>query len=299
MEKGKLVGLIGTYVDDSLLAGTHRFLTSAQKSLKYFDSRTVESNRMAFSGITIISTTNGFKLSQLQYHAKLNPLPQNASFELFASRRAQFAWMMHTRPDSCFAISMSSQVTTDKYDKDSILFLNRAIKHVRANPSELFYPKLDLCSLHLRTYADASFATNPDGTSQLGYIVLLCDERDLCAVLHYSSFKARRVTRSILGAEVYAFTDAFDCAFSFKHDLQKMLNKEIPLRMFTDSKCFFDVITKNSTMSEKRLLIDVQVARQAYERMEITEVGLITTDTNPADSFTKITKSYTLTSIIK
>lgn len=70
--------------------------------------------------------------------------------------------------------------------------------------------KLDRKPLHLRVYVDASFASNADCISQLGYIFLLADKSGKCNILHYASYKSRRVRRSVLGAEVYAFADAFD-----------------------------------------------------------------------------------------
>jgi len=39
----------------------------------------------------------------------------------------------------------------------------------------LSYPPLDQDSIHLRVYADASFSSNDDLSSQLCYIILLCD----------------------------------------------------------------------------------------------------------------------------
>lgn len=59
----------------------------------------------------------------------------------------------------------------------------------------LKYSKLYKYSLNLRVYADASFATNDDLSSQLGYIVLLCDRFNCCHVMDYVSRKSRRIVR--------------------------------------------------------------------------------------------------------
>ena len=63
---------------------------------------------------------------------------------------------------------------------------------------------------HFRPYADASFATNYHKSSQLGYIVLLADKFENANILHYISHNSKRVASSVLGAETYAFADAFD-----------------------------------------------------------------------------------------
>jgi hypothetical protein len=44
----------------------------------------------------------------------------------------------------------------------------------------LRYPKLDKESLRLRVYADASFASNRDETSQLGFVIFLADKHEQC-----------------------------------------------------------------------------------------------------------------------
>lgn len=58
--------------------------------------------------------------------------------------------------------------------------------------------------------------------------------------------------------------------------------------MFNVSKQLFDVITKASHTSEKRLMIDIAAVRQSYGREEIYHCGLVSSEDNLADSFTKI-----------
>ena len=96
------------------------------------------------------------------------------------------------------------------------------------------------------------------------FIFLLCDQSDNANALHYASYKSRRAARSVLGAETYAFTDAYDFAYCAKRDLEKIFKRSIPLAMFTDSKSLFDVNTKWSQTQERRLMIDLQAVRDAY-----------------------------------
>ena len=123
-------------------------------------------------------------------------------------------------------------------------------------------------SLDLRVYADASFANNDDDSSQLAYIVLLCDNTERCHVLSYGSRKSRRVVRSIMAGELYAFSHAFDSTFIIKHDPESDYNPIIPLIMLTDSKQIVDVITKASQTTERMMMIDIAGAREAYSREE-------------------------------
>lgn len=83
----------------------------------------------------------------------------------------------------------------------------------------LKYVPIQLGSLYLRVCTDASFGTNWNLCSQLGYIILLCDQYNACYVIDYASKKSKRIVLSILLGEIYAFTDCFDAGFIVKHDI--------------------------------------------------------------------------------
>ncbi len=57
--------------------------------------------------------------------------------------------------------------------------INRIIIHAKKHDISLIYPELDSNSLHIRAYADASFAGNRDLSSQLGIIATLCDKKQV------------------------------------------------------------------------------------------------------------------------
>ena len=68
---------------------------------------------------------------------------------------------------------------------------NTAVNHlVESRSLSLQMRKLDMDSLHIRAYADASFATNHNLTWQIGYIVLLCDKWYNACMQHYAVTKA-------------------------------------------------------------------------------------------------------------
>lgn len=125
--------------------------------------------------------------------------------------------------------------------------VNRAVKLSQATKAlALIYIPLEKESLHLRVYADSSFASNYDMYSQLGSILLLCDSADRCHIRTYSSKKARRVMWSIMSAEVYDFVDAFDAAYMLMHDQERAYGQPLPLVTLTDSKQMCDIITRAS-----------------------------------------------------
>jgi hypothetical protein len=88
-----------------------------------------------------------------------------------------------------------------------------------------------------------------------------------------------------------AFADGFDAAYSLKHDLQTILKRSVDIFMYTDSLSLFYAITKSSTTAEKRLMIDLVVMREAYDRMIIAQLAFLRANWNPADALTKISRN--------
>jgi len=215
-------------------------------------------------------------------------MPHDVSFDKFRSVRAALSWLCHSRPDICCDVNRACQVTDKSFELRHVKALNKTIRRVRATMDfALKYRPLDMQSLHMRVYSDASFASNDDHSSQLGYIILLSDKDGTSHVLAYCSKKSKRVVRSIMAGEVFAFSAAFDHAFVIQHDLRRILKHPIGLKMFTDSKQLFDVITRASHTTEKRLMVEITAAREAYNRHEISTVGLVPGEVNPADGLTK------------
>ena len=102
------------------------------------------------------------------------------------------------------------------------------------------------------------------------------------------------MARSVLGAEAYAFADAFDFADCAKRDREKLLDRRVSLSIFTDSKSLFVAITKCSQTQQRLLMIDIQAALDAYPVHEISNVGFIRGRKNTADGLSKIGKCHDL-----
>lgn len=288
---GTLSGLLGAYVDDCLMGGDRAFQTACDAMLVKFQGKERVWDNTEFVGVRVSTAKlepRHYALDQAAYIDNLKLLPMDASFARFTSARAGLAWVGHTRPDLCSGINKLAQVTEVRYGLTAIKAHNNLVKKAKGGRDlALKYPKLDVNSLHLRAYADSSFANNYDNSTQVGFIIMLCDGTGRSHVLNFASRKCKRVVRSVMAGEVYAFTTAFDEAFVLRYDLEQLYGRRIPLSLFTDSKQLFDVVTKASHPTEKRLMVDVAAARQAYNRYDISNVGLIASEDNLADPLTK------------
>ena len=136
-------------------------------------------------------------------------------------------------------------------------------------------------------FTDTLFANNRDLSSQIGYVLVLVDGTGYTNIIHWSSTKCKRVTRSVLASELYGMAHGFDMGASVKSTIDRVLEMELPLVVYTDSKSLYEYLIKLGTTREKRLIIDIICLRQVYKRQEITEVKWIKGESNPADSITK------------
>jgi Reverse transcriptase (RNA-dependent DNA polymerase) len=285
----RLNGISGTCVDDSLHAGSANYLELTEKSQQRFLSRERKFDTFSFNGADIQSNDDGtFSLCQRFYIETLSPLAPTVSFTDFRSHRAKVSWICHTRPAVCYFANNSAQVTERTFSPVNVKSFNAVLENLRKTADhKLDFQHLDINTLRIVAYSDASFANNADLSSQLGFVIFLSDASRKCNVFNYRSYKSRRVTRSVLGGEILAFADAFDCAYTLRKDIEKMLGRKVPLSLLTDSKSLFDIITKSSSTLEKRLMIDVAAARESYANEELSDIGLIRGEHNPADAFTK------------
>ena len=289
---GNTIGVFGTNVDDCLFAGNLDFNEVIKKTQTIFESKQVEWNKVKFLGVKIVTRRENnktwFEMNQIGYIERLQQIPVNAAFERFRSVRASLSWLCHTRPDICCAVNRACQVVEKKFNKSKIRAINKLIQRLKkSKDTVLKYLKLDLNTIHFRVHSDFSFASNDDGSSQLGYIILLCDEINKCYVLSYCCKKSKRIVRSIMAGEIFAFSAAFDQDFVIRHDLEAILNQKISLTMFTDSEQLFDVLTTAAHTTEKRLMVEIMAAREAYSRFEISNVSLVSGNSNTADGLMK------------
>jgi hypothetical protein len=284
----ELYGMSGTHVDDIFQAGKDCFRRSVLKcTADVFDSKPPEEDKFVFTGLEIDASSTDRTISQDGYIKRLKFLSNGCTFSDFRSMRARLSWTTHTRPDIACSVSMAAQATDITFEENHVKALNDVIKFLKATPNIfLRYSPLDRRTLRMVVYSDASLNNLVDNRSQLGYVILLSDASNRCSLLHYSSHKSTRVTRSSMAAETLAFSNAFDNAFIIKHDIERMIGP-VHLLMLTDSKALFDVLTRTRYTTERRLMVDIAAAREAYHEQIISNIGLIRSEFNIADGLTK------------
>lgn len=91
----------------------------------------------------------------------------------------------------------------------------------------------------------------------------------------------------MLSAELVVIFHVFDFASTTRKTISDMFGRNIAMTMYTDNKSRYDAMTGINATTEKRLMIDLTILRQAYELREITEIVWVTSAQNQADAMTK------------
>lgn len=103
----------------------------------------------------------------------------------------------------------TQQRRSSSFLKNTLVFEKKDRKMV----SILYNLKIDIVTI---SFVDAGFATNDDLSTKLGFMMSIIDGNNPKNIIHCGSLKFKRVTRSVLAAELIAFLHGFDVASTIR-----------------------------------------------------------------------------------
>lgn len=304
-------GIVAMQTDDTLYLGTPSFVTAEQKAIEDAKFRCKELSTLSathpleFNGSTIrmIGEMDGqgyLTMCQKGQGTKLQVIEKTdpERNQKYVEQRARGAYIASIcQPEAVFDLSVAAQAQ-DPTDKDFDALNARIQWQIDNLDRGLNMIPVDLTTAKLMIFTDGSFANNQDLSSQIGFVMMLVNEELLDteftitgSMIHYSSTKCKRVTRSVLASEIYGMMTGFDIGISTADTMRRITKTlglpNIPVVICTDSRSLYDCLIRLGTTDEKRLMIDVMALREAYERREILEFRWINGKDNPADAMTK------------
>ncbi|KAM4061437.1 cwf18 domain containing protein [Hirsutella rhossiliensis] len=301
-----LFGIAALQTDDTFIVGTDAFLKIEEKELcfKAKPKEILQEGSICDFNGSRLTIQNGcviVRQGQAQNLEEIN-LQASSRHQDYAAQRAGAYIASICQPEATYDCSVAAQaqepVNTD------FKALNKRIEWQINNPDRgLCYIPIDLESAKIFVFTDGSFANNKDLSSQIGFVIIIANETAQSTdsfsirgnILHWSSTKCKRVTRSVLASEIYGLTSGFDLAFVIKQTVntiaQRLDLKQIPLVICTDSYSLYECLVKLGTTTEKRLMIDIMALRQAYESRDIAEIRWVNGADNPADAMTKASQT--------
>jgi hypothetical protein len=132
--------------------------------------------------------------------------------------------------------------------------------------------------MKLFVFVDGSFTNNKDFSSQIGYLIILANETtngiDEFTIkgnlIHYSSTKSKRVTRSILASEIYGMVGGVNMAIVINTTIRMITSQlELPptvITVCTNSYSLYECLVKLRTTKEKHLMINIMALCQSYKQ---------------------------------
>lgn len=177
-----------------------------------------EGGTLEFYGANIHLINNVYSISQAFHINQLKEMPtgkEEINKASFIRPKARGAYITSPSiPDltSEFAILVQPE---DPRTED-VTQRNKLLRQANNNA-----PKFKLFLLHTESFrlsllTDTSFAKKQDLSSQLGYVIVLCDDNRHANINHYSSFKSEGVARSALAVELFKLSHAFDIVITLK-----------------------------------------------------------------------------------
>lgn len=83
------------------------------------------------------------------------------------------------------------------------------------------------------------------------------DVHNCANIVHYSSCKSKRITRSSLAAELFAVVHTLDYSSTVRLAVNEIMRGDVSLVIYTDSKSLFEELIGINATTEKRLMINL------------------------------------------
>ena len=303
-DENELKGLVAGHVDDFFWSGDSDLQGKVINRLRdTFHISTDLHDSFNFIGLDFNQTRNCIEIDQSIYAEGIEFVPclnKTDKFRLLTEEEkeplrsaiGQLCWLANqTRPDIAYEVCQLSV----RYNNAQVLDIvnaNKTIKKVKHNKLILKYPKLKFNDkVILKVFSDASFNNLPNGGSQGGFVIFLCDHLNNASLIQWQSKRIRRVAKSTLAAECLALEDAVDAGFYLKCVVTELLGlapENVELRCYIDNKSLHDNLHSTTNVKEeKRLVLDIALLKEMMEKEEITSVEFVESKEQLADCLTK------------
>ena len=279
-----LIGVMIVHVDDFLWAGSQEFsdlvISPLKKVLKVSNKATTA---FRYVGVDLEQSSGCIHMKQNVYIQAIKPIiveklesteprrpATSREHKDFQSLVGQFNWTVTmTRPDMAFTCSELGSVQS-KPSLNDIKKANKAVREITTIECALKFSPLDINSMQIKVFADASYANIIDGGSQGGYIIFLVDKYERCNPVSWSSKRLQRVARSTLSAETQSAVEALESGCLLKQVLNELLETvDLKIELQTDSKSMFDAVHTTNLMLDKRLRVDIASLREMHNKNEV------------------------------
>ena len=274
----QLFVVIGFQINDTLIFASDEFATREKKIIQnvkiMIKSRECldASHFIKFNGVKIKFESDGSIYLNHESHASMQSVKfcdsslisskgivrkKLTSKQQYLIQRVRDAYVICIYQSKTSFDLLYAAHSTD-FSSNDIETLNKRLQwQIDNKTKELKYVQLDRDSLRIVIFIDFFFVNNRDLSSQIEYVICLINFIDAVNILHWSSIKCKRMTKSVFVFELYVMTHGFDLNIVLKATLSRVLQIDVFMMICTDSKSLYECLVKFGTTHEKRLMIDV------------------------------------------
>ena len=306
--QGQLNGIIGTHVDDFLMAGAENWIDKMVEKIKvHFLLGKVEKKDFLYCGYRIKQEAGRITMDQREYAAEVPQLViapsrkkekdmpvTDAERKQIRAAAGKMGWLARaTRPDLIRAqVEASARVT--RAVVSDLKDVQKALAKIQNVDSIAIVPKLpadpDNWVVHLAT--DASWQALLDGGSTAGRVIFISGAKASFPIF-WSTNRIRKVCQSAQTAEIMALNTGMSEADYVREMINEITGKYIPVVAFIDNANAYKSIISNTAAQDKGVRLQVAVARQALQQGELEAVRLVEGAKQLADGLTKATADCT------
>lgn len=111
---------------------------------------------------------------------------------------------------------------------------------------------LDLGTVRIVVASHASFENAKGGRRQFGFVISMVDHHEKANEVHYASCRFRRVSRSVMAAEIYAVVTGYDFAFVIADMLHEIIGRTPVIQALVERRTLLDVVAKDGNRRKPR-----------------------------------------------
>ena len=285
-KQGVLSGIMAVHVDDFAYCGNSTFhQTVIEEIKKRFSISKVESGIFNYVGLQVAQRREGITVNQDLYINTIEPLPWTSSrreqktADLTSDEKkqlkrlgGQMLWVAsQTRPDLSFETCVMTNIGKQSTVR-AIHDANKAISKLKSQSIGITFPSVESTDgMQVKAFSDATYASLDDGSSQGGHIIFIEGINKKSVPISWQSKKLNRVTKSPLASETLALAEAADAAYLVAKMVQEIfqLTNTPDIECFTDNASLSETLKTSTTVSDKRLRVDIARLREMVDRKEI------------------------------
>ena len=287
-DKGELIGIVCTHIDDLLYSGTDKFHRNVIEKVKQkYVIGSVEDTAMTFTGWQLKQTEEGIRLSQETYHEgiHLEPFQHFSEFSakdeqilgendqtLYRKLVGTLNWMSSTSKPGLAHACNSASTKLGKAKGCDAKAAFRILSKAKLEPETILFSNLgNPKTWTLDVFCDAALGKvgqTPD--TFIGDITFFRSKDDKRNVINWASGKLDIPTVGILSGEAESVVNSYGKVKYLRYIFNELFDCNIPANIYTDSRSLQQTVSSDNSIRNRRISAAVATIRAVKTKENIS-----------------------------